>query len=58
MDSKDKKLEEDVPTNAMGSSSSTAGTGHIDIFDPLLRQKINDARKKRVRDMFRRSVPS
>lgn len=29
-------LTEEVPTNAMGTSSSTSGTGNIDTFDPIL----------------------
>ncbi len=29
-------LSEAAPTNNMGSSSSTAGDGHIDIYDPVL----------------------
>jgi hypothetical protein len=29
-------LGEDAPTNSMGASSSTAGTGGIDTFDPVL----------------------
>jgi hypothetical protein len=38
------KIKEDgegggVPANAMGASSSTAGTGGIDTFDPLLQKK-------------------
>ena len=28
-----------VPTNAMGQSSSTAGTGGVDTYDPLLTKK-------------------
>src|ERR1700722_17535398 len=29
-------LREEFPTNVMGASSSTAGTGPIDTFDPVL----------------------
>ena len=29
-------LNEDAPTNAMGGSSSTAGDGNIDLYDPVL----------------------
>jgi hypothetical protein len=29
-------LTEEVPTNQMGTSSSTSGTGNIDTFDPIL----------------------
>ena len=42
------KLKEDgvapAPVNAMGGSSSTAGTGGIDTFDPLMkkRKKLSD----------------
>ena len=36
-----KKIKEDgegaVPVNNMGSSSSTAGTGGVDTYDPLLK---------------------
>jgi hypothetical protein len=28
-----------VATNAMGNSSSTAGTGGVDTFDPLMQKK-------------------
>ncbi len=36
------KLKEDAggPTNAMGHSSSTSGTGPIDTYDPLLLKKL------------------
>lgn len=42
------KLKEDEggPTNAMGTSSSTSGTGPIDTFDPLLKLKM--ARRKKA----------
>lgn len=30
------KIKEEFPTNVMGNSSSTAGTGPIDTFDPML----------------------
>ena len=39
-----------VPANAMGSSSSTAGRGGIDTYDPLLKLK----GKKKLRDIVRR----
>ena len=29
-------VSEEAPTNVMGTSSSTSGTGNIDTFDPLL----------------------
>jgi len=45
-----KKLKEDgiapVATNAMGTSSSKAGTGPVDTFDPLLLKT-----KKKLRDV-------
>lgn len=31
-----KILRENAPTNAMGASSSTAGTGAIDTYDPVM----------------------
>jgi hypothetical protein len=34
-----RQLSEEFPTNAMGNSSSTSGTGPIDTFDPLLIKK-------------------
>lgn len=47
------KIKEDgeggVPANAMGSSSSTAGTGGIDTYDPLLQNK-----KKKLRNIITR----
>lgn len=41
-----------VPANAMGSSSSTAGTGGIDTFDPLLKKP-----KRKLRDILSRKLP-
>jgi len=38
-----------VPANAMGTSSSVAGTGGIDTYDPLLKKP-----KKKLRDILRR----
>jgi len=35
----DRFLKEEAPTNAMGTSSSTSGTGPIDTFDPILSLK-------------------
>lgn len=32
-----KYLKENAPTNSMGASSSTPGTGNIDTFDPVMR---------------------
>ena len=50
------KLKEDgaaaVATNNMGTSSSTAGTGGIDTFDPLLQKP-----KKKLRDIISRKLP-
>ena len=50
------KLKEDgvapAPVNAMGSSSSTPGTGGIDTFDPLMRKRLrNVVRRKSLRDL-------
>jgi hypothetical protein len=42
-----------VPTNNMGTSSSTAGTGGIDTYDPLLLKK-----KKKLRDIVKRKMPN
>ena len=36
LDNQDKFLKEAAPTNAMGASSSTAGAGPIDTWDPIL----------------------
>lgn len=33
------KIKEDAPANSMGSSSSTAGTGGVDTFDPVMKTK-------------------
>jgi hypothetical protein len=52
------RLKEDVPTNCMGTSSSTAGTGHIDIFDPLLRMKLKKARKDKITAIWKRKLLS
>ena len=40
------EMESAVPANAMGASSSTAGTGGIDTFDPLMGNK---KKKKKLR---------
>ena len=47
--------ESAVPANAMGSSSSTAGTGGIDTYDPLLQRD----KKKKLRDIvpLKRKAP-
>lgn len=48
------KIKEDgegaVATNSMGASSSTAGTGGIDTYDPLLKKP------KKLRDMITRKT--
>ena len=33
-----KELKEDAPTNSLGASSSTPGTGPVDTYDPILFQ--------------------
>jgi len=52
---KAKPIKEDgiaaAPVNAMGASSSTAGTGGIDTFDPLL------LKKKKLRTILSRRMP-
>ena len=40
-----------VPANAMGGSSSTAGTGGIDTYDPLLQKP-----KKKLRTIVTRKT--
>jgi hypothetical protein len=49
---------EDIPANSMGASSSTPGTGAIDMFDPILRKhkKKNKKHKKRIEKMWRRML--
>jgi hypothetical protein len=42
-----------TPENAMGSSSSTAGTGGIDTYDPLLKKN-----KKSLRQIVSRKMPN
>ena len=49
------ETESAVPVNAMGGSSSTAGTGPIDTYDPLLKTG-NDNRKK-LRTILKRTPP-
>lgn len=46
--------EEGIPTNSMGTSAQ--GTGHIAIFDPLIKFKINQERKKRITSMFKKTL--
>jgi len=43
---KKKKINEEAPTNVMGTSSSVAGSGPIDTFDPLLKFKSLIKRRK------------
>ena len=50
-----REILEDIPANAMGTSSSTPGTGAIDTFDPILGSD-KDKRKKRIKDMWRRML--
>lgn len=54
----DREIREDgvvssVPVNAMGSSSSTAGTGGVDTYDPLMKTP----KKKKLRDIVKRKPP-
>ena len=51
-----KEVKEDVPTNSMGLSSSTPGTGAIDIFDPLLRASLRKARKEKIVNIWKRKL--
>ena len=48
----DGEFVSNVPANAMGGSSSTAGTGGIDTFDPLLKKG------KKLRNMITRKTLS
>ena len=41
-----------TPANAMGGSSSNAGTGGIDTYDPMMAKK-----KKPLRNIVRRKAP-
>jgi hypothetical protein len=47
------ETESGVPANAMGGSSSTAGTGGIDTYDPLLQKP-----KKKLRTIITRKTLS
>jgi hypothetical protein len=47
------KEDGEVAVNNMGASSSTAGTGGIDTFDPLLKLK----KPKKLRDIISRKLP-
>jgi len=40
-------LDEEFPTNSMGTSSSTSGTGPIDTYDPILGLKKKLAKRKK-----------
>ena len=40
-------VKEEAPTNMMGNSSSTAGTGPIDTFDPLMKNKKKNLAKRK-----------
>lgn len=47
------ETESSVPVNVMGSSSSTAGTGGIDTFDPLLKKnKMISRTPKKLRNIL------
>jgi len=46
------KEDGEAAPNAMGASSSTAGTGGIDTFDPLLKKP-----KKKLREILSRKLP-
>ena len=51
--------EEGIPTNSMGQSSSTAGTGAIDTYDPLLDlggAKAKSKMRKKLFDIMRRKL--
>ena len=57
--SKWRLLEDGVPANAMGMSSSTPGTGGIDTYDPLLDLgggKVKSKLRKKLFDMMRRKL--
>lgn len=46
-----KYFKEDAPTNSMGASSSVAGTGAIDTFDPILGAHDRIHRRKPIDDL-------
>jgi hypothetical protein len=50
---KKKIVKEDAPTNSVGTSSSIAGTGAVDTYDPLLTKKIKKISRvlKRFKDL-------
>jgi hypothetical protein len=43
---KRKYLSEEAPTNAMGTSSSTSGSGPVDTFDTLMKLKNKILKRK------------
>ena len=47
--------ESAIPANAMGASSSTPGTGAIDLFDPLLFQRTKKLARRAARAMKQRA---
>lgn len=52
-------LKEDVPTNAIGTSSSTPGAGAIDTYDPVLDLgggKVKNKMRKKLFDILRRKL--
>ena len=49
------ETESAVPVNAMGGSSSTAGTGPIDTYDPLL--GTGNGKRKKLRTILKRTPP-
>ena len=51
-------LATSVPANAMAGSSSTAGTGSIDTYDPLMQTKEKTKTKKKLSEILRRPVIS
>jgi hypothetical protein len=56
---KKKVVSEDVPTNAMGASSSSPATGAIDTYDPLLDLgggKVKNKMRKKLLDILRRKL--
>lgn len=46
-----KYIREDAPTNSMGASSSVAGTGAIDTFDPILGAHDRIHKRKAIDDL-------
>jgi hypothetical protein len=54
----EEKIIEDVPCNSMGTSSSTAGTGAIDIFDPVLKVQLKKNQKSKITSLLKRKLLS